>query len=872
MNQPVQTPRTHRPCNQKHADQFLQSDAYRVEDEELIAHLETCHDCREYMDQQAAAPEMWGQLSTLLKPGEFDTASQPDFSAATTGHHGGKPAAAQDVLDALAPTDDPHKLGRLGGYEIIGVVGVGGMGVVLKAVDTSLDRIVAIKVMAPQLANNENARKRFAREARAAAAVLHPNVVPIHSVASGTSLPFLVMSYIRGGSLQKRLEKEGPLPLVEVLRIGSQVAAGLAAAHHQGLVHRDIKPGNILLEEGVERVTITDFGLARAVDDNTVTQQGTIAGTPQYMSPEQARGEQVDQQSDLFSLGSVLYAICTGRPPYRGDSSYGVMRKIIDERPTPIQELNPNVPQWLCAIIEKLMSRGKSERFASAVVVHELLESCLSHVQQPHAIPLPPIPGSHRSKPPRSIMRIATVTLTAMAFMTLAALALIVGLQRGGFLKSTPDPREERPTLIDKSADLPITEINVDIAERLIGREEHLTFSKLTSLDPRSAAVLAKHRANLSFPALQQITPEVALELASKEQLWLNLSGLTELSEDVAVELGKVRALSLDGLRTVTPEVAAALVRNNGTLRLGLTSLTPKVAEALGQHRGWLTLHGIRSLDGESAKALARHKHWLSLDGLDALTPEVAESLGEFNGTNLELKYVKSIDQEMATNLSRAVCRGGLYLDGLKTITPDVAAALSQGTYILSLGGLDSRQLDAPTLKAIEEARKTALDSLKVLWDSEMRESHPEGAVNKPVSEVDDRSAIRGKWQVTNAVDSGRVIPKEQLSKIQFVFTDKTLSTEINGRKSESTWTLRPARNPKEMELTENGVVTHGIYDLKGDVLRLCLRQGGGQRPASFDSRPDSQDIAFVLKRRRLDDEPGVPERPAVPGEKTKDE
>ena len=214
--------------------------------------------------------------------------------------------------------------------------------------------------MAPHLANNATARKRFSREAKAAAAVLHPNVIPIHCVSSDDAIPYLVMAYIRGGSLQKRLEREGPLPTVEILRIGSQIAAGLAAAHEQGLVHRDIKPENILLEEGVERVTLTDFGLARAVDDASVTREGTIAGTPQYMSPEQARGESVDQKSDLFSLGSVLYALCTGRPPFRADSSYGVMRRISDSAPTPIRELNPDIPDWLCRHHRQADGEGKS--------------------------------------------------------------------------------------------------------------------------------------------------------------------------------------------------------------------------------------------------------------------------------------------------------------------------------------------------------------------------------------------------------------------------------------------------------------------------------------------------------------------------------
>ena len=168
-----------------------------------------------------------------------------------------------------------------------------------------------------------------------------------------------------------------------------QAAAGLAAAHAQGLVHRDVKPANILLADGVERVKLTDFGLARAADDASLTKTGIIAGTPQYMSPEQARGESVDQRSDLFSLGSVLYAMCTGRAPFRAETSYGVLRRVTDEEPRPIREINPDIPEWLCRIIARLMSKQPDDRFASAREVAELLEECLAHVQQPTAVPLP---------------------------------------------------------------------------------------------------------------------------------------------------------------------------------------------------------------------------------------------------------------------------------------------------------------------------------------------------------------------------------------------------------------------------------------------------------------------------------------------------
>ena len=211
----------------------------------------------------------------------------------------------------------------------------------------------------------------------------------IHGVADVEGLPYLVMPYVRGPSLQHRLDDDGPLALVEILRIGMQAAAGLAAAHAQGLVHRDVKPANILLADGVERVKLTDFGLARAADDASLTKTGIIAGTPQYMSPEQARGESIGQRSDLFSLGSVLYAMCTGRAPFRAETSYGVLRRITDEEPRAIREINPEIPEWLCQIIARLMSKQQEDRFSSAREVAELLEECLAHVQQPTAVPLP---------------------------------------------------------------------------------------------------------------------------------------------------------------------------------------------------------------------------------------------------------------------------------------------------------------------------------------------------------------------------------------------------------------------------------------------------------------------------------------------------
>lgn len=281
-------------------------------------------------------------------------------------------------------------LGRIGRYEVERIIGSGGMGVVLKAFNTELNRPVAVKVLAPYLAGSGAARKRFAREAKAAAAVVHEHVVAIHNVETDGESPFLVMQFVAGESLQQRLDREGPLEVCEILRIGMQTAAGLAAAHAQGLVHRDVKPSNILLEMGIERTLLTDFGLARASDDASLTHTGYHPGTPQYMSPEQARGDTVDARSDLFSLGSVVYAMCTGRPPFRADTSYGILRRITDADARPVREVNPHIPEWLERIVSRLLAKSLDVRFQSADDVAELRQRCLAHVQQPTAVQLPP--------------------------------------------------------------------------------------------------------------------------------------------------------------------------------------------------------------------------------------------------------------------------------------------------------------------------------------------------------------------------------------------------------------------------------------------------------------------------------------------------
>lgn len=343
------------------------------------SHVTQCDSCQDLLDSCGHTGDWQDEILPALTSSDFDGStdtSQP-------------PNISGEVLSLLGPTDDPNMLGRIGSYEISGVIGRGGMGVVFKAFDPALDRFVAIKMLAPHLAASGAARKRFTREGKAAAAVVDDHVLPVYQVDHWQGIPYLVMQYSRGVTLQQRLNAEGPLATEEILRIGLHIAKGLAAAHSQGLVHRDVKPSNILLSDNVERAMLTDFGLARAVDDASMTKTGVLAGTPQYMSPEQARGETVNQSSDLFSLGSVIYSMCTARAPFRADNSLGVMRLITEQEPRSIQELNSTIPEWLCELVHQLMSKNTEDRPVSAKDIVDCLEACLAHFQQPATSPLP---------------------------------------------------------------------------------------------------------------------------------------------------------------------------------------------------------------------------------------------------------------------------------------------------------------------------------------------------------------------------------------------------------------------------------------------------------------------------------------------------
>lgn len=338
---------------------------------------------------------------------------------------------AREELTFLQPSRKPGSLGRLGHYEVLEVLGRGGFALVVRAFDEVLQRVVAIKVLSAQMAVTSPARKRFLREARAAAAVRDDHVVQIHAVEEQPR-PYLVMEYIPGQTLQQKLDGTGPLETAEMLRLAVQIARGLAAAHAQGLIHRDIKPSNILLEQGAEtKVKITDFGLARTADDASLTQSGVIAGTPLYMAPEQAQGVAIDHRTDLFSLGSVFYVLLTGRPPFRAPTALAVLKRVCEDTPRPIRDIIPEVPPWLCDLIGKLHAKKPEDRFQTAQEVAELL----AHPPLNSGTPSEPSPAasSRRGKWLAAAgMLLATVVILGLTAKRLASLPTIREPKDGG--------------------------------------------------------------------------------------------------------------------------------------------------------------------------------------------------------------------------------------------------------------------------------------------------------------------------------------------------------------------------------------------------------------------------------------------------------
>lgn len=334
----------------------------------------------------------------------------------------------------LAPPGGHGEIGRLGEYRVLKVLGIGGMGIVFDAEDPVAGRHIALKVMKPEASRSAEARERFLREARAAAALIDDHVMPIYHVgeapaADGGTVPFFTMPLLPGEALDKRLARQRRPPLATVLSIGREMARGLAAAHARGLVHRDIKPGNVWIEAPADRVRLLDFGLARGAADVRLTQHGAVLGTPAYMAPEQAaRAEHVDHRADLFSLGCVLYEMATGARAFAGADVMEVLSALASRQPKAPTDVQPGVPRELSDLIMRLLAKRPDERPADAAsVAHELgaIAARPRHLTTTQCLPAPSEPVRTRHLRRRAL-------LLAVAVVILSAATWALWPSRGG--------------------------------------------------------------------------------------------------------------------------------------------------------------------------------------------------------------------------------------------------------------------------------------------------------------------------------------------------------------------------------------------------------------------------------------------------------
>ncbi|MFN0018862.1 MAG: serine/threonine-protein kinase [Pirellulaceae bacterium] len=404
---------------------------------ELERHLASCQDCRHRLDTLTGAESIlaggaskWrsqAASSIALRKVIEQLQDSPAEGVAKTKSLG----RTAPNLAFLQPTDEPGFLGQLGDYPVRRVIGQGGMGIVLEALDPVLKRTVAIKMLSPWAALDDDSKGRFLREAQSAAALTHENVVAIHAVDEAQGMPFLVLEYISGESLHERLQRQGKLPLGEVVRLGIEVARGLAAAHAKGLVHRDIKPANILLVEGTSRAKIADFGLAKGTSQDAITIAGTVLGTPEFMSPEQASGNEAGPSSDLFSLGAVLYVAATGVSAFRHESLLGTLEKVRLCQPRPLQEVDGSLPDWFRELIQRLLAKDPRQRPQSAGEVAEIME---------RQVASPPTTQAPASRIARPWWFIAPLALGAVALAITGGLWISQGTS-----KNLPPVKEQDP-------------------------------------------------------------------------------------------------------------------------------------------------------------------------------------------------------------------------------------------------------------------------------------------------------------------------------------------------------------------------------------------------------------------------------------------
>ncbi|MDQ2673226.1 MAG: serine/threonine-protein kinase, partial [Chloroflexota bacterium] len=473
------------------------------------------------------------------------------------------------LQDALAPQ-----------YRLERELGRGGMGVVFRATDTTLDRPVAIKVVHPELAAHPSIVRRFLAEARTIARLRHPSIVTVHAAGTAQGLLYYVMDEVEGESLRERLDREGRLPVADVIRIVTDLASALDAAGRAGVVHRDVKPENVLLERGTGRALLADFGIARAMvtDAASSTGQGVAVGTPAYMSPEQAAGEEVDSRSDLYGLGIVAYELLAGRPPFQGTNRV-VVSKHIAERPVSIERVRSECPKPLAGAVMKALEKHPGERWQTG----EELRQAVAGERA--------LPAKRSSRRPLAL---------AAAAVALAVLGTSLGLARRG--DRPPDGVNPRHSILvlpfDNLRDDPTVEWMREGSVSMLGLNL-AQWNDLTVVDQeRLADLLGRHDVE---PA-EDIGLELARRLAREAGVWTVVLGdysrvgdslhLAARVYDVAtgarISIARVDDRSGEDARPLFDQLAAQLLNLSGAPTDLPVSLARSTTQSLEAYRSYL--------------------------------------------------------------------------------------------------------------------------------------------------------------------------------------------------------------------------------------------------------------------------------------------
>lgn len=367
----------------------------------IASHLDLCPRC------ETLARQLDTQVDGVLKAIRAAAAEgAPASRALAAPDRPPRPHTSTQRYPFLQPPTQEGDLGRLANYRVLRLLGAGGMGYVFQAEDLILRRGVALKVMKPNLTPDADGWERFTREARVMASLRHRHLATVYQAGEENGAVYLAMELLEGETLESRLGRLGRLPVPEVLRLGQEIAGGLAVVHAPGLIHRDIKPDNIWLEANGDNVKILDFGLARCIKDKArLTHTGMVMGTPAYMSPEQAAGRPLDARSDLFSLGVVLYRACSGREPFDGHNTMAMLAALAVATARPLREITRDIPPGLSDLVSRLLRRDPNERPASAQEVMGELKSLASEVPWPVSAvarePRAPLPANIPEAPPR---------------------------------------------------------------------------------------------------------------------------------------------------------------------------------------------------------------------------------------------------------------------------------------------------------------------------------------------------------------------------------------------------------------------------------------------------------------------------------------